>query len=1010
MTFIRRITVLLNLRPGEEALIGWLALLYFVLSLGFVFVQSMAFGIFLDEYGVGGLPYSYMLIAVLASAIAAVYIKLGGRLSFSKLLLVNLAFLSGVSLLIWLGLNSSLHHATAFILPLWFQITVNLGSLAVWSLAANIFDFRQGKRLFPLLSAGGWLGDVIGGLFIVSLVKFIGSVNLLILAVLSFGTAFFLMRFITRSFLRGSPEKSAPSGVSRRSKRSSGIFNNRYVLLIFAYIIVWWVAFFFVDNIFYNRAFARYPDADQLTGFIGQLVTWTGIVAVLSSTVITGRVIARFGLRAGLIAMPVAVTSIIALLALGGSLDIALFYIFALSTLAKLINVSFGFSLSQSANAIVYQSLPDTIRGRVQAMAEGILQPIAVGLAGISLLALTTGLKFTYIGLAFVLVGLGIAWLAIILRLSGRYVHALTQVIAKRRLGDSASVLADPASVALLQSRLQDLHAGIALYALTKLEALDPGVIPGELPGLVQHPAPEVRREAFIRIEKARLQTALVEVQNQLSVETVPAVREAALRALGAITNQPSQLTVMLHEKEPATLRGVLIGLLKYGTDPAAEQRLNELLVSDSIDDRALALEVIGEINRREFYPYILAACDSRTTSRAAGLALSSLGVEILPEIESAYMAADSPRQRLFTLSWVLGRIGGTDAQNILFCRISAPDHELRTHVLHALSQSGYRTGDLSAIQQALQVETSLAAWASAAQVDLGNREETKLLQAALAQFRFQICNRVLLLLALVIDGESMRHAREVFLAGSGSQLSYALEILDVQLPGEWKKLVMPLVEDLPVQERCQRLSALFPQAKLDLTTRLHEIRETVTLPDWIRACAAYSSHCLGYDIREGEKCMLSTVERVLVLKTVSMFSQTPDNVLADVADLLEEVDVAENETIFQKGDTGDSLYVILDGRVRVHDGERLLNYLGESDVFGEMALLDTAPRLASVTAVEATRLFRLEQASFYELMAERPEVATGIIRVLTRHLRNRVEDISRLDARIQELEKERSS
>ena len=150
---------------------------------------------------------------------------------------------------------------------------------------------------------------------------------------------------------------------------------------------------------------------------------------------------------------------------------------------------------------------------------------------------------------------------------------------------------------------------------------------------------------------------------------------------------------------------------------------------------------------------------------------------------------------------------------------------------------------------------------------------------------------------------------------------------------------------------------------------------------------------------------MLSTVEKVLILKTVSMFSQTPDNVLADVADLLEEVDVSENETIFNQGEAGDSLYVILDGKVRVHDGDRLLNYLDERDVFGEMALLDPEPRLASVTAVEPTSLFRLDQASFYDLMAERPEIATGIIRVLTGHLRNRVRDISQLNTRIQELE-----
>ena len=151
---------------------------------------------------------------------------------------------------------------------------------------------------------------------------------------------------------------------------------------------------------------------------------------------------------------------------------------------------------------------------------------------------------------------------------------------------------------------------------------------------------------------------------------------------------------------------------------------------------------------------------------------------------------------------------------------------------------------------------------------------------------------------------------------------------------------------------------------------------------------------------------MLSTIEKVIILKTVDVFSKTPDDVLVNVAELLEEEGPAEGETIFNKGDLGDSLYVIVEGKVRVHDGHRLLNYLGERDVFGEMALLDPEPRLASVTAVEPTRLFRLAQAPFFELIADHPEVATGIIRVLTGHLRNRVRDIAKLDARVKELER----
>jgi signal-transduction protein with cAMP-binding, CBS, and nucleotidyltransferase domain len=196
----------------------------------------------------------------------------------------------------------------------------------------------------------------------------------------------------------------------------------------------------------------------------------------------------------------------------------------------------------------------------------------------------------------------------------------------------------------------------------------------------------------------------------------------------------------------------------------------------------------------------------------------------------------------------------------------------------------------------------------------------------------------------------------------------------------------------------------LLPQAqrKRDRAGRLQEIVENKHLPFWVRACATYAAG-------QGEPVMLSIVEKALILKTVSIFSKTPDNVLADVADLLEEVDVSENESIFKKGDPGDSLYVIVDGKVRVHDGDRILNYLGERDVFGEMALLDPEPRSATVTAVEPTRLFRLDQMPFYELMEERPEIAAGIIRVLTGRLRNRVDDVAQPDARLKALEGGRS-
>ena len=137
-----------------------------------------------------------------------------------------------------------------------------------------------------------------------------------------------------------------------------------------------------------------------------------------------------------------------------------------------------------------------------------------------------------------------------------------------------------------------------------------------------------------------------------------------------------------------------------------------------------------------------------------------------------------------------------------------------------------------------------------------------------------------------------------------------------------------------------------------------------------------------------------SLADKVNVLKSVSIFFDTPPEVLADVAGLLEEITVQPDEVIFEKGDLGASMYIVVDGLVRVHDGEMTLNHLGERDVFGEMAALDPEPRSASVTAVQASRLFRLEAQSFHDLIGRSPAIATGIIQILCQRLRERVSDM----------------
>lgn len=146
------------------------------------------------------------------------------------------------------------------------------------------------------------------------------------------------------------------------------------------------------------------------------------------------------------------------------------------------------------------------------------------------------------------------------------------------------------------------------------------------------------------------------------------------------------------------------------------------------------------------------------------------------------------------------------------------------------------------------------------------------------------------------------------------------------------------------------------------------------------------------------------TTETVNILKSVDLFAEASDEVLAEVTALAEEVAVSAGQTIIRRGDVGTSMYIIASGRVRVHIGERTLSYLRQRDVFGEMGLLDSEARVASVTATEDTRLLRLDQEPIYELMRERITFTRGIIRVLAKHLRHRVEDLGQLRSQLEEV------
>ncbi|TVT41619.1 cyclic nucleotide-binding domain-containing protein [Hymenobacter setariae] len=136
----------------------------------------------------------------------------------------------------------------------------------------------------------------------------------------------------------------------------------------------------------------------------------------------------------------------------------------------------------------------------------------------------------------------------------------------------------------------------------------------------------------------------------------------------------------------------------------------------------------------------------------------------------------------------------------------------------------------------------------------------------------------------------------------------------------------------------------------------------------------------------------ISARARVQMLKGTTLFASTPENVLAAIVPIMQEVAYAAGQQIFAKGTLGTSLFIVSQGEVGIYDGNRHLATFGAGDFFGELALLDAEPRSATAVAHGSVVAFRLDQDDFYDVMEERYEVLRSILRVLCQRLRRQNE------------------
>lgn len=144
---------------------------------------------------------------------------------------------------------------------------------------------------------------------------------------------------------------------------------------------------------------------------------------------------------------------------------------------------------------------------------------------------------------------------------------------------------------------------------------------------------------------------------------------------------------------------------------------------------------------------------------------------------------------------------------------------------------------------------------------------------------------------------------------------------------------------------------------------------------------------------------MLSTTDKMLFLRRVSIFSAMTLEQLRVLSSHLSEQHYLPGEVVFTEGDYSQELYIVASGDVDIvkdHGGphERAINHLHSGDFFGEMAIFEGAPRSATAKTHSETELLVLPAEKFKQTIYQKPDMAFEIFRELSARLRRREGEI----------------
>jgi ATP:ADP antiporter, AAA family len=879
-----------DVRPGEFRRVGLMAAFLFFLLAANNVIKIVRDALFLSHFAITELPYVYLLTALLASVFISIYSRYTSRLSLSQVIVGSQLFIISNVIIFWVLIAFYDFGSVLYAFYMWSAIVGLVAVAQFWTLANDMFNSRQGKRLFGMLTAAGTVGAMAGAFGANLAVIFLfGTKQLLWLIVVLFAGAFGVAWFAVRegqTALAASPREEVPPA-EIQARDASGIVGtlsgSRYLQTIAALIFVSVIVSTLIDYQFKAAAKQAYASTDELAAFFGSYYAWLSAVTMVTQVWLTGRLLMGLGLSPGLLLLPITL--------LAGSIGLLFRPGLFMATVTRLAEASLRTSVNRTGVEILYLPIPDFIKKKVKVFLDVTVERLGDGTAAFIILFYTLFLGGSEISLlSYFSIGLIVIWAALVFIVQRGYMEALRRTLAYREISLEQARLdyADKATIEAVLNSLEAKDDRSVLFGLDLAEKLDPKFVVARLPReLLRHSSAAVRGRAIKLFSIYPDTTTLNEITVMLRDENHE-VQAQAISAACAIFKDRAITVVRPHLESPDPLvkRRAVECLLLHGDHVAREAAFNnfrEMLdgtAGDGEQGRIEAVRLMGEVNIPMFVAHLvrlisedpsnrvvheaMAAAAKRKYAEAVGEIVFRLGSKHTKSgarealIEYGEIAVKGLRNALFDsrvsrdirfdVPRTLSKIHSQSAMNALLGGLLEEDRSIRFQVILALEEMARRFTDLKLdreiVESAIVSDVMLYSRRFASfYVLFGNGQEAvvgpaSLLRQALRESMERVRERVLWLLSLIYPAKDIQGVWGALNSGDPIKQANAVELLDNFLTGEVKRYSFPLYGDALEPVRFGVALGFLGWGSLDATSALRMLVEQEDI--WLTAATVW--------------------------------------------------------------------------------------------------------------------------------------------------------------------------